>query len=149
MIGVTAMFMATKIDEIYPLKLKTVYEKIGHRKLTIESIKQKESEFLEVFNFNVVGFSLYESLMLCLHTLNQCNFDIYLEIQLTPKMMSHMEQLCVYLLKAVTYDYPIMSSYSNTAIICSTVLIGFKMFEQLYKEFSAEDKVIDYLFRSK
>jgi hypothetical protein len=43
-------------------------------------------------------------------------------------MMGQLEQLCIYLLKAITYDYSILSSYSTTIIISSTVLIGFKMF---------------------
>ena len=29
-IGVTAMFIASKFEDIHPLKMKTVYEKIGH-----------------------------------------------------------------------------------------------------------------------
>lgn len=28
--GVTCMFMASKYEDIYPLKMKTVFEKIGH-----------------------------------------------------------------------------------------------------------------------
>jgi hypothetical protein len=31
--GVTAMVMATKMDEVYPLKIRTVYEKIVHKKI--------------------------------------------------------------------------------------------------------------------
>lgn len=33
-IGVTAMFVASKYNEIYPIKLKTFYEKISHYKIT-------------------------------------------------------------------------------------------------------------------
>jgi cyclin B/cyclin A len=29
-IGVTAMFVASKYEDIYPLKMKTVYDKIAH-----------------------------------------------------------------------------------------------------------------------
>lgn len=28
--GVTSMFLASKYEDIYPLKMKTVFEKIGH-----------------------------------------------------------------------------------------------------------------------
>ena len=28
------MYIATKMEEVYPLKLKTVYEKIVHKKIT-------------------------------------------------------------------------------------------------------------------
>ncbi len=32
-IGVVSMLLATKMDEVFPLKVKTVYEKIVHRKI--------------------------------------------------------------------------------------------------------------------
>jgi hypothetical protein len=33
LVGVVAMYMATKMEEVFPLKLKTVYEKIVHKKI--------------------------------------------------------------------------------------------------------------------
>lgn len=33
--GVTTMFIASKFEDIYPLKMKTVHEKIAHKKLDI------------------------------------------------------------------------------------------------------------------
>ena len=33
-IGITCMFIASKYNEIYPIKLNTVYEKIGHCKIS-------------------------------------------------------------------------------------------------------------------
>ncbi len=44
--GVTAMFIAAKYEEIHPMKLSVVHEKIAHKKLTIEQIKRKESDIL-------------------------------------------------------------------------------------------------------
>ena len=35
-IGVTAMFVASKFEDIYPLKMKTIHEKIAHQKLTVD-----------------------------------------------------------------------------------------------------------------
>jgi phage anti-repressor protein len=32
-IGVVSMMISSKMEEVYPLKLKTVYEKIGHKKI--------------------------------------------------------------------------------------------------------------------
>ena len=39
--GVTCMFLATKYEEIYPLKLSVIHEKIAHKKLSAEQIKIK------------------------------------------------------------------------------------------------------------
>lgn len=71
LIGVTAIFMASKLEEVYPLKVRTVHEKIAHRKLSADTIRQKEAEFLEAFNFNVVGATLYDAIAICLHIVNQ------------------------------------------------------------------------------
>jgi len=32
--GVAAMFLASKYEDIYPLKMRDVYEKIGHKRLS-------------------------------------------------------------------------------------------------------------------
>ena len=42
LLGVTAMFIACKYEEIYPVKLQVVHEKIAHKKLAKEDIKIKE-----------------------------------------------------------------------------------------------------------
>jgi hypothetical protein len=44
--GVTSMFIACKYEEIYPMKLQVVHEKIAHKKLTADQIKRKESDIL-------------------------------------------------------------------------------------------------------
>ena len=50
-IGVTCMFIASKYEDIYPLKMKMVYEKIAHKKLKIEEIKTLELDILKTINY--------------------------------------------------------------------------------------------------
>ena len=45
--GVTAMFLASKYEDIYPLKMKTVFEKIGHKRIQVEDIKKQELKILQ------------------------------------------------------------------------------------------------------
>lgn len=52
-IGVTCMFVASKYEDIYPLKMKMVYEKIAHQKLAIEDIKSLELDILQVINYQI------------------------------------------------------------------------------------------------
>lgn len=53
LIGVTSMFLASKYEDIYPLKMQTVFEKIGHEKLQVESIKKLELEIIKVINYRI------------------------------------------------------------------------------------------------
>ena len=52
-IGVTCMFIASKYEDIYPLKMKMVYEKIAHKKLAIEEIKTLELDILSHIQYKI------------------------------------------------------------------------------------------------
>jgi hypothetical protein len=43
LVGVASIFIACKYEEIYPLKVKLIHEKIAHKKLSKEDIIRKES----------------------------------------------------------------------------------------------------------
>ena len=47
------MFIASKYEDIYPLKMKMVYEKIAHKKLPIEKIKNLEMDILKSINYRI------------------------------------------------------------------------------------------------
>ena len=47
------MFIASKYEDIYPLKMKMVFEKIAHKKLSIERIKTLELEILKTINYKI------------------------------------------------------------------------------------------------
>jgi len=51
--GVTCMFIASKYEDVYPLKMKTVYEKIAHNKLEIKAIKALELEMMRVIDYKI------------------------------------------------------------------------------------------------
>ena len=42
------MFIASKFEDIYPLKMKTVHEKIAHQKIEIQAIKALELDIMKV-----------------------------------------------------------------------------------------------------
>lgn len=52
-IGVATMFIASKYEDIYPLKMKMVFEKIAHKKLSIDKIKSMEMDILRVLKYKV------------------------------------------------------------------------------------------------
>jgi hypothetical protein len=52
-IGVTCMFIASKYEDIYPLKMKMVFEKIAHKKLPVERIKALEMDILKTIKYRI------------------------------------------------------------------------------------------------
>jgi len=51
--GVTCMFVASKFEDIYPLKMKTIYEKIAHQKIEIARIKALELEIMKTVQYKI------------------------------------------------------------------------------------------------
>jgi Cyclin, N-terminal domain len=51
--GIVSMFIASKYEEIVPLMMKTVVNKIGHNKFLLRQIEDKELEILRVIGYKV------------------------------------------------------------------------------------------------
>ncbi len=47
------MFVASKYEDILPLKMRMVYEKIAHKKLPIEKIQATELDVLKVIKYRI------------------------------------------------------------------------------------------------
>ena len=54
--GVTCMFMASKYEDVYPLLMKTVFNKIGHKKIPIDTIRERELDILRALGFKVGAY---------------------------------------------------------------------------------------------
>lgn len=54
--GITCMFMASKYQDVYPLLMRTVFNKIGHKKISVEALREKELEILRSIGFAIGSF---------------------------------------------------------------------------------------------
>ena len=52
-VGVTAMFIASKYEDIYPLRMKTIDERIAQKKIPIEQIKTLELDILKALQYEI------------------------------------------------------------------------------------------------
>lgn len=64
--GVTTMFTASKFEDVYPLKMKMVFEKIAHKKLPIDKIKSLELEILKVIRYKIAAPTVLDFLKIYL-----------------------------------------------------------------------------------
>lgn len=66
-IGVTSMLIATKMDEVFPLKIKTVYEKIVHKKIDRRDLVEMEARMVQKLGFVLNCWSFYDIALFKLH----------------------------------------------------------------------------------
>jgi hypothetical protein len=100
--GVTSMFIASKFEDIQPLKMKMVYEKIAHRKLPIERIKQLELEFLKVIHYKIASPTILDFMKVYLKAVFQISeCEILGQNQINQLIF----KMSVYLGKMAAHDY--------------------------------------------
>ena len=46
LIGITCIYIASKQNDIYHISLRNIFERVAHKKYTVDQIKEKESEIL-------------------------------------------------------------------------------------------------------
>lgn len=131
------MFIASKYEEIYPLKLSVVHEKISHKKLSSEQIKQKESEIMQAINFSLTDSTLFEFLMLTLQSLN-------LKEITSKKYYNYLQKVCIYLAKMAIIDYELYNKQNTYELTAAIIFVAFKIIEQLDKNFPIDLKVKIY-----
>lgn len=134
LIGVTSIFIACKYEEIYPLRLQTVYERIAHKKLSCEQIKEKELEMLESLDFNVTGPTIYDYVILLVH-LNG------VKQQLNEEKFLVFEKIISYISKMVIFEYEVISKQSISTIAAGILYVSFKILEQIEHNFNLNDNV--------
>lgn len=83
LIGVTSMYTSSKYQDIYPLRLKMVIEKIAHKKLFENDIKKIEFEILSLIDFDIGRPTIWEFILFFIEEmfyLSENEFHIYSEV---------------------------------------------------------------------
>jgi len=159
LIGVTSMFIASKYQDIYPLRLKIVKDKIAHNKLSCQEIKDKEDEITRYLDYNLGLPTMWDFINLYLeeifyincnkhHIKNQILLDTYyknimtdedeqlaniVNKKYTKNMLNLLKYVCVYLAKMNCHDYQLMQK-KHSLLAASTIFVAIKICEQINKE---------------
>ncbi|MFN9942972.1 MAG: hypothetical protein ACK56I_26240, partial [bacterium] len=48
-IGIVCIYIAIKLNDIYHIPLENIYERVGHKKFTLDQLKAKEADILSKF----------------------------------------------------------------------------------------------------
>ena len=161
LIGVSCMFLASKYQDIYPLRLKIIHEKIAHKKLSIDEIKKKENEILKFLNYNIGKPTMWDFINLFIeeiffvncnnylikHNVLLNNYDIIdnkkdniekensdiINKIYTKNMINLLFYVCIYLAKMNCHDYNLMQK-KPSLLAASTIFVAIKICEQINKE---------------
>jgi len=170
LIGVTSMFIASKYQDIYPLRLKIVQDKIAHNKLTCQEIKNKEDEMMRYLNYHIGLPTMWDFITIFMEEIfyincnhhqikNKILLENYFEDELneddiqlgniinkkyTKNMLNLLKYVCIYLGKMNCHDYNLMQK-KPSLLAASTIFVAIKICEQINKEDYINDYFTDKL----
>jgi len=129
LVGVTAMLLASKMEEIIPFKVSTVVEKMTHGKMQAKEVVRCEESILKTMEFELLSSP---SLFVFIETL-----VVKLNFHSTPFFKDIMK-VVTYISKMIMHDYSILTKYPMKYLASSCLYISFKIIEQVSKDFKTK-----------
>lgn len=155
-IGVTTMFIASKYEDIYPLKMKMVFEKIAHKKLQIEEIKRLELDILKTINYKIPAPTVLDFLRVYLKDVlnighvGKTSLTAQEKEQVpttsdTPAGLNHLVyKMAMYLAKMAMHDYE-LSGHKPSIVGIGALYVALKICEQLKRDTLITNAIVQKL----
>lgn len=106
--GICCMFIASKMEDMIPLRMSLITSKIGHNKFSESTIKKREKLILETINFDVIMTSTYDFIKTFIYDFCHNNNDYIQELDL----------------------YNLIDIFGDTAVYLSKLMFHFEEFSQ-------------------
>lgn len=103
LIGVVCIFIASKMEDIAPLRMFHIVQTISHNKFASTQIEKKEREILSTIDFKVVAVSAYDFVLTFISDLEINNAEEIEELHLK-KYLNSYKETCIFLSKLMTLD---------------------------------------------
>ena len=118
-VGVAAMYLASKYEDIYPLHSRVVSEKISHNAFSQKQILKREEEFLKLFEFQfdfVTPFDIFQTYM----TIIKQRLVTSISSEADQANLKKLEELSLLLIR-MTIQNANFTVYSNTMLVYSCI----------------------------
>lgn len=130
-IGVTAMFLGSKYEDILPLRMSTVVDKIAHRKLSMEVIRKYEDDILVTLDYYLQVPTILEFLTRYIEEMED----------MLKEEKEWVVKMSIYLAKLSVHDYT-FCSIKGSKIAISSIYVALKICEQLKKRILLTKEII-------
>lgn len=132
LIGTCCMFIASKQEEVAPIRLNVLYEEVCKAKFSKEEIIETELRILRVINFQTHQPTLYDLCRLGLRLLDLEDREISLFIENISLLISKMSLFSIDIIGKLTYSQ----------IAACALILSLKLVENLKTYFSSDVCVI-------
>lgn len=139
LLGMISMFLGSKFEESYPIKLDFLYEKIGHKLFTKDELVLKEREVLkEISADTIIGTSMLECISSFFYDFYQNNKEFLNNFNMG-YFIKHLELNAIYYAKLLTH-FHMFSEFPSCFKALSCVLVSFDEIRVDVQKLSADEE---------
>jgi hypothetical protein len=102
-IGIVSMFIASKMEDIIPIRMYHIVNKISHGKFTEKDIIKKEKDILEVINFDIITNSTLDFIRFYIFDLINNNINEIEKMELI-EHLNNFDHINVFLSKLILHS---------------------------------------------
>lgn len=104
LIGIVCIYIASKMEDIIPLRMHNVVKSVGHNKFSESVIKTAQAHILKTIDYNIIATSSYDFIKSFFY---DCFYNNGKEFQSLPDMNTILDQLeytSIYFAKLITHS---------------------------------------------
>ena len=138
LIGITCIFIASKLEDLYPMRLGHIL-RICSNNFTENDIKQKELKIIKRINFNVINASIYYFVLCYFIDFKFDNEEEIIKNELETNI-NELEKICIYFAKMIVMN-EIFYEYENSLTAVACVVYGFDVYRSIPQKLNENKEV--------
>ena len=131
LIGIVSMYMSSKMEDIIPLHMVHIKQKIGHDKFSLNQILSMEREILNILNWDIVFITTYDVVKIFLSDFYVNNRDMINNLKMR-NICYDLEVISIFLCKLLCL-HEAFFKYNKCIIAISIIIASFDIFRSNYK----------------
>jgi len=121
--GIVCLYIASKMEDLVPLRMSHVKAKIGHNKFSEKKIREKEKLILNTINFQMITTSTYEFVKTFFYDFYHNNQEFIKRFNMY-KHIECFENICLFLSKLMSHSEE-FSNYKYSVKAIASVVTAF------------------------
>ena len=139
LIGITCIYLASKMEDIIPLRMSHLKSKIGHNKFSEKEIKKNEKILIIAIDFQLISTSTYDFIKAFIFDFCYNNRGFITSLNMN-RHIENLENICIYLAKMMCHSDEFSSyKYSLKAIV--SIIVAFDILKSNSKNFDKNAEV--------
>jgi hypothetical protein len=121
--GIVCLYLASKMEDLVPLRMSHVKAKIGHNKFSEKKIREKEKVVLNTINFKMISTSTYDFVKTFIYDFYHNNQESIKQLNMY-KHIDCFENICLFLSKLMFHNEE-FSSYKYSLKAIASIVTAF------------------------